>query len=114
MAGPARGVRIAARAADLVAVDADRSRALVGGGGARGDVAAGLRPVRVARSREREVGRVRAARAGRARCQVLQRVAALAEALPVAAAAQALVGARLDLMPAQEVGAVDEVGGDPL
>src|ERR1044071_7922264 len=103
MAGPARGVGIAAHAAHLVAVDADRSRALVVTGGARGDVAPGLRPVRVGRSRGGEVGRVRAARAARARGQVLQRVAALAEALAVAAAAQALVGARLDLVSAQEV-----------
>src|SRR5689334_16409322 len=84
---PAERVRIAAHAADLVAIDADRGRALVMAGGAAGDVAARLEGVRVG-PRERPARRVRITRARRVGRQVLRAVAVAAEVIAMAALAE--------------------------
>src|SRR5215213_6331377 len=111
---PVQRMGIAANAADLVAIDAIRSRSLIVAAGAGRDVAPGERPVRLRGAGEGKVGRVRASRVRPQRREILRRVAAVAEGLAMAAAAKPLVGAGLYRVTTDEVGAMNEVGQDLL
>ena len=111
---PTGGVRIAADAADLVAIDADRSRALIVAGRALADVAPRLDAVKLRRAGVRPSRRMRVARVCRRRRQVLQAVAILAVARAVTAAAHDRIGGGLDAVLAEKVVAMDEVAIDAL
>src|SRR5262249_3711569 len=107
-------MRIAADAADLVAIDADRARALIVASRARHDVATRGGAVELRRAGERPAGRMRIAGIGSLWRQVLRAMAILAEARAVAATARRRVLLRLDGVAADVIAAVDEVGVDAL
>src|SRR5690242_1629372 len=102
-------MRIAPHAAHLVTLDAHRPRPPTVAGGAPRAGAPRGGAVEVGRAGEGEAARMRIARALRFRGESLRGVAAVAEARAVAAAAGGGIGLRLDLVPPEEVAAVDEV-----
>src|SRR6267142_4289643 len=109
----ARGMRVAADAAHLVAADAVRRVSLVVAAGAAGDVAPGGVAVELPRAGHAPAWRMRIERA-RTRGDVLELVAVLAEAGPVAALARRRVRPLIHRVPPEEILAGDETAVGPI